>query len=176
LERAGEKIVSKDVTSSQNPGLAPTVLRRAKLFVDFDPQQIDSFLQYLELVEVPQFSHLVHQGQHGDAMYVVLEGELRALTIVEGKETMLTTMVAGDCFGEISLLDRGPRSADVVANRDTKLLKLTSLAFERLIREAPGLGLCFSLALGRASVERLRRSTKRYEDTIRFIRASALAH
>lgn len=164
--------VSKETTSTNNLGLAPAVLRRVKLFAGLDDGQIESFLGYLELAQIPQFSHLVRQGEHGDAMYVVLEGELRALTIVEGKETTLATMGAGDCFGEISLLDQGPRSADVVANRETKLLKLSSGAFERLIREAPALAVPLLLALGRAVVDRVRRSTKRYEDSIRFIRTS----
>jgi len=162
--------VSKDATSSLTLGLAPAVLRRVKLFAAFQDGQVESFLQYLQVVQVPQFSHLVRQGQHGDSMYVVLEGELRALTIVEGKEPTLATMVSGDCFGELSLLDQGPRSADVVANRDSKLLELSSSAFERLIREAPALAVPLLLALSRAVVDRVRRSTKRYEDSIRFIR------
>jgi CRP-like cAMP-binding protein len=155
--------------------LALPVLRRIKLFAGLEERQIESLLDYLEVVQVPQFSHLLRQGQHGDAMYVVLEGELRALTIVEGKESPLGTMAAGDCFGEISLLDQGPRSADVVANRDSKLLKLSSAAFERLIREAPALAVPLLLGLSRAVVDRVRRSTKRYEDSIRFIRTSGVA-
>ena len=163
-------------TPSASLGLAPAVLGRIKLFADLKPDQIDQFLGYVEVVQVPQYSGLVHQGQNGDSMYVVLEGELRALTIVEGKETTLATIGAGECFGEISLLDQGPRSADVVANRDTRLLKLSSAAFERLLREAPALALPIVLALSRALVDRVRRTTKRYEDTIRFIRTSSAAH
>ena len=169
-----EAPVNKDATSALNLGLAPAVLRRVKLFAELDDSQIESFLHYLQVVQVFQFSHLVRQGQHGDAMYVVLEGELRALTIVEGKETTLATMGEGDCFGEISLLDQGPRSADVVANRDTRLLKLSSAAFEQLVREAPALAVPMLLALSRALVERVRRTTKRYEDSIRFIRTSGV--
>ena len=167
--------MSKIGTSSASLGLAPAALGRIKLFAGLKEDQIEQFLGYTEVVQVPQYSSLVHQGQHGDAMYVVLEGELRALTIVEGKESTLATMGAGECFGEISLLDQGPRSADVVANRDTRLLKLSTAAFERLMREAPALALPFVLALSRALVDRLRRTTKRYEDTIRFIRTSSAA-
>jgi CRP-like cAMP-binding protein len=168
--------MSKTGTSSASLGLAPAVLGRIKLFADLKEYQIEQFLGFVELVRVPQYSDLVRQGQHGDAMYVVLEGELRALTIVEGKESTLATIGAGECFGEISLLDHGLRSADVVANRDTSLLKLSSAAFERLLREAPALALPFVLALSRALVDRVRRTTKRYEDTIRFIRTSRAAH
>jgi CRP-like cAMP-binding protein len=165
--------VSKD--TAFNRGLAPTILRGVKLFAGLEDAQLESLLRYLEPLQIPQFSHLVRQGEHGDAMYVILEGELRALTIIEGKETTLATMGSGDCFGEISLLDQGPRSADVIANRDTQLLRLSSAAFERLVREAPALAVPLLLALSRAVVERVRRSTKRYEDSIRFIRTSVAA-
>ena len=147
-------------------------LQRIKLFAGLGRDQLEYFARYLEPVKVPQFGNLVRKGQNGDAMYVVLDGELRALTIIEGKESILATMGAGDCFGEISLLDQGPRSADVVANRDSTLLKLTHAAFERLVREAPALALPFVLALSREAVLRVRHATKRYEDSIQFIRAS----
>src|SRR5215468_1048617 len=146
-------------------------LQRIKLFAGLGADQLECFARYLEPVKVPQFGNLVRKGQHGDAMYVVLDGELRALTIIEGKESILGTMGAGDCFGEISLLDQGPRSADVVANRDSVLLKLSTAGFERLVREAPGLALPFVLALSREAVQRVRHATRRYEDSIQFIRA-----
>ena len=105
-------------------------------------------------------------------MYVVVDGELRALTIIEGKESILATMGPGACFGEISLLDQGPRSADVIANRDSTLLKLSHAAFERLVCQAPALALPFVLALSREAAQRVRHVTKRYEDSIQFIRLS----
>jgi CRP/FNR family transcriptional regulator, cyclic AMP receptor protein len=157
-------------------GFAPTALRRIKLFADLEEAQLESFLRYLEEVRCPQFSHIVRQGQRGDAMYLVLEGEVRALTIVEGKESTLTTIVAGDWFGEISLLDHGPRSVDVIANKDSVLLKLSSDAFERLLGEAPMLAVPFLLALSRTVVGRIRRATKRFEDSVRLIRTSGIIH
>lgn len=165
----------KDPPAKRSRGFDPAALRRFKLFANLEDRQLESFVYYFEMVRVPQFSHLVRQGQYGDAMYVVLEGELRALTIVEGKESILATMKTGDCIGEISLLDQGPRSADVIANKDSVLLTLSSSAFERLMREAPALAVPFLLALSREVVDRVRRTTKRYEDSIRFIRTSSVA-
>jgi len=147
-------------------------LQRIKLLAGLGADQLESFARYLEPVKVPQFGNLVRKGQHGDAMYVVVDGELRALIIIEGKESILATMGPGDCFGEISLLDQGPRSADVVANRDSTLLKLSHAGFERLVREAPALALPFVLALSREAVQRVRQATKRYEDSIQFIRSA----
>jgi CRP-like cAMP-binding protein len=158
--------------STPDPGLALGSLRRTKLFAGLDEPQLASLVDYLELIRFPQFSHIVRQGQHGDAMYVVSEGEVRVLSIVEGKESILATLTAGDCFGEISLLDQGPRSADVIANKDSVLVRISKAAFDRLVREAPALAVPFLLALSRAVVQRVRRTNLKYEDSIRFIRAS----
>jgi len=138
------------------------------------PLQLESFAHYLELVRFPQFGHIIRRGARGAAMFLVLEGEVRALTIVEGKESTLTNIGVGDWFGEVSLLDHGPRSVDVIANTDSVLLKLSSESFQRLLAEAPMLAVPFLLALSRTVVERVRRATKRYEDSIRFIRTSGL--
>ena len=153
-----------------NLGVKPEALRRMKGFAGLDDRQIESFVRYTEVLHCQQFSHIVHKGERGDAMYLVVQGELRALAMLDGKESTLGTIAAGETFGEISLIDQGPRSADVVANRDSVLLKISCMAFEQLLREAPVLAVPFLLALSRSVVGRVRALTSRYEDSIRFIR------
>jgi len=154
-------------------GITPGALRRIKVFAEMDERQLTSFLQYMEVRKYPQFSTVVLKGQHGDAMFLVLEGELRARVLVDGKESTLSTMAVGDCFGELALVDQGPRSADVVANKETVLLKISAEAMKRLFQEAPALAAPFLLALMRALAARLRALTKRYEDSIHFARAAS---
>jgi CRP-like cAMP-binding protein len=150
-------------------------LRRMKCFANMDDLQIESFVRYMELLHCEQFSHIVRSGELGDSMYLVLEGELRALAMVDGKEVTLGTIHVGESFGEISLIDQGPRSADVVANKDSVLLKISSGAFAQVLREAPALPAPFLLALSRAVVGRVRDITKRYVDSVSFIRAAQKA-
>ncbi len=50
-------------------------LRRIKLFADMELAQLESFLHYLEVVRVLKFARLFSKGDHGDAMYFILEGE-----------------------------------------------------------------------------------------------------
>jgi len=156
-------------------GVKPDALRRMKVFAGLDDRQVESFVRYMERIQCPQFSHIVRKGEHGDAMYIVLEGELRALAMVDGKESALATIAVGETFGEISLIDQGPRSSDVVANRDSVLLKFSSVAFDQLLREAPALAVPFLMALSRSVVGRVRGLTKRYEDSVHFIRTTHAA-
>ena len=159
----------------QRIGIKPGSLRRIKIFADMDEKQLESFLHYIEVVTFKQFAYVVRKGDHGDAMYLVLEGELRALTLVDGKESTLSTMTVGEFFGEISLLDHGPRSADVIANQNSVLLKISAGAFEHLTREAPALALPFLYGVSKSVVGRLRTLTKRYEDSIHFARTALSA-
>ena len=156
-------------------GAKPEALRRMKCFAHMDDRQIESFVRYMEVLHCQQFSHIVRSGEHGDAMYLVLEGELRALAMVDGKEVTLGTITAGESFGEISLIDQGPRTADVVANKDSVLLKISSAAFAQVLREAPALPAAFLLDLSRSVVGRVRSITKRYVDAVSFIRAAQRA-
>jgi hypothetical protein len=154
------------------PGFTSSALRRIKLFENLEEPQLEAFSHYVEVVSCPQFGHIIREGQRGEAMYLVIEGEVRALSIVEGKESPLATFPAGQWFGEISLLDHGPRSVHVIANKDSILLKLSSDAFKRLHCEAPTLAIPFLLGLTRTLAERIRRTTKRFENSVRFIRTS----
>ena len=160
----------------QAMGVKPGSLRRIKIFADMDDEQLEGFLRYMEVVKASQYSHVVRKGDHGDAMYFVLEGEVRAMTLIDGKESTLATITAGEFFGEVSLLDQGPRSADVIANKESVLLKISAGAIEKVVREAPELATPFLFALSRSVVNRVRTLTKRYEDSIHFSRMAGAVH
>ncbi len=151
-------------------------LRRIKILADMEERQLESFVQFMEIVAVRQFVEVFRRGEHGDAMYLVLEGELRARVIVDKKETTLSTMAAGDFFGEISLLDAGPRSADVVANSDSRLLKISSAAFAQVMREAPALAASFLYGLSKSIGARVRVLTQKYQDSIHLSRLAGAVH
>jgi CRP-like cAMP-binding protein len=96
-------------------------------------------------------------------MFLIMAGELRARTMITGRETILTTFGPGDFFGEMSLFDQGPRSADVVANVDSTLFRLSTGAFEKLTREMPSLATPFLQATSRTLSARIRADNKRLE-------------
>ena len=130
--------------------------------------QLERFAQFVEAEKVPQWSVIVKQGDPGDSMYFILEGELRARINVMGNETILATLSAGDFFGDISLFDHGPRSADVVANSDSLVVKISAEAFDQLAKEAPEIATPFLRAVGRTLSARIRTDNKRYGDSVKF--------
>lgn len=151
----------KAAPTGEGPAITPCSLRRIKILADLNDAQLSHLSDYLELQPVAQWTAVVRQGEAGDAMFLILEGELRARVMNGDRETILATFGPGDFFGDMALFDHGPRSADVVANVDSTLLRLSSLAFDRLAKEAPALATPFLQATSRTLASRIRADNKR---------------
>jgi CRP-like cAMP-binding protein len=152
--------------------ITPGMLRRVKALAELNNEQLERFIRYMEPQNVRQWAQIVKQGDPDDGMYLVLDGELRVRLMIGGKETILATLGAGECFGEIALFDQGPRSADVVANKESVLLKITSEAFDKLRREAPELSAPILFAISKTLAARIRADNKRIKDSVSFARAA----
>ncbi len=83
-----------------------------------------------------------------ERMYVIQDGEI---DIVVG-DVRRGTLRAGDCFGEIALIDSGPRSASAVARTDCRLVPIDRKRFMFLVQQTPH----FALQVMQAMAERLR--------------------
>jgi Cyclic nucleotide-binding domain len=162
------RAVAGEAPASGETGFNPRMLRRIKILGGLAEDQLERFAAFAEVQRVPQWATIVKQGDHGDAMFLILEGELRVRMEVGGKETILTTLGPGDFFGDISLLDQGPRSADVVANMDSLVVKLTAAGFEKLAVQAPDIATPFLLAVGKTLTARIRADNKRFGDSVKF--------
>lgn len=169
------KLPPSAAASAAALGVQPGSLRRIKMLADVDERLLASLLSYLEVVKVPAFGTVVHKGEHGDSLFMLLEGEVRARITIDGQETTLATMGVGECFGELAVVDQGPRSADVVANQPSVLIKVSESALRKMFAEAPALAAPFMFALTRVITQRVRVLTKRYEDSIHFSRAAGAA-
>jgi 2-oxoglutarate dehydrogenase E1 component len=78
---------------------------------------------------------LFRAGEPGDALYVVVEGALRVVR----RDQVLGVVGAGEVAGELAIVDRKPRSADVLAHTPVSLLKLPARAFEEIVSRSPAL-------------------------------------
>ncbi len=83
---------------------------------------------------------LFRQGDPGDALYLVVSGRLRVSVDLSNEDPrFVTELGCGETVGEMALLDGKPRSATVVATRDSHLARLSKEAFERLSSRRPEL-------------------------------------
>ncbi|MFQ5465933.1 MAG: Crp/Fnr family transcriptional regulator [Thermodesulfobacteriota bacterium] len=78
----------------------------------------------------PKGSQIIVEGEAGDAVYFILQGRVKVtLYGEEGKEIVLSVLNDGDMFGELSIMDNRPRSANVVSVKDLECLVVTKEAF-----------------------------------------------
>jgi CRP/FNR family cyclic AMP-dependent transcriptional regulator len=153
--------IEPPVEKPSQKGFKPGMLRRIKILAELSDAQLAQLAEYLEVQQVSQWTVLFNQGDASDAMYLLMSGELRARTMIGGKETILSTFSPGDFFGDMALFDHGPRSADVLANVDSTLFKLSASSFDRLTREMPALATPFLQATARTLAARIRADNKR---------------
>jgi CRP/FNR family transcriptional regulator, cyclic AMP receptor protein len=86
-------------------------------------------------VEVKAGRVLVEQGRLGHEFFLILDGK----AVVRRDNRKVAELSAGQYFGELSLLDKGPRTATVVADTDMKVLVLGQREFLAVLDDVPGL-------------------------------------
>jgi CRP/FNR family transcriptional regulator, cyclic AMP receptor protein len=98
-------------------------------------RQLRAIARISEVIEVPAASVLARAGQPGEEFFLILDGSAR----VEVSPRKRSRLEPGQYFGEMSLLDGGPRSASVTAETPLRLLVIKRRDFTTLLREAPEL-------------------------------------
>jgi CRP/FNR family cyclic AMP-dependent transcriptional regulator len=133
-----------------------SVIATAPLFESLSKRHLKKIAGLISTVEFDAGDTVIREGEAGDSFFVTVSGQARVLS--GGK--MLHRLIPGDHFGEISLLDGGPRSASVVAETPLSLLRLPRASFLKLIRDDADLARALLSSLAR-TVRRIDRSLGR---------------
>ncbi len=137
------------------------VLAQMPLFAGLAADELDELATLFRPRRYGKGEVVFREGDPGTAFYVVEAGEVKlTLVSLDGKEVMLALLGPGGFFGELSLLDGEPRSADATARVDSLLLILDREDFLRLVEGRPQLARGLLAALSR----RLRRTTEMVHD------------
>jgi len=108
------------------------------LFEALDQSQRETLARHFVLRHFPKNTIVIHEGDDTNSLYVVLEGKVKVYLADEaGKEVVLNTQGAGEYFGEVSLLDDGPRSASVITTEECQLAVLMKQDFIDCLTENP---------------------------------------
>ncbi len=130
-------------------------LKRVPLFSDLSAAELERFAEVAREREYPKNSVILFEDDPGDALYVVSGGQVKVVLIGEdGREVILSVLNDGDFFGEMSLIDDEPRSAHVIAMRDSRLLVLRRDDFQQQLQQVPSI----ALKVLKVMVQRLRRA------------------
>jgi CRP/FNR family cyclic AMP-dependent transcriptional regulator len=130
-----------------------------------DDKDREALAADLDVVRFPAGQVLFHYGDPGDSLYVIRSGEVEVFFKDDtGARIVLETARAGEVFGELSLLDGGPRTASVVATQDLEALRVDRANLDHFLQRHPAATLDLLTAMGRrlrATSEKLRHTASR---------------
>jgi CRP-like cAMP-binding protein len=140
IEWAEDRLV-REVLGAPLPA-TEVQLSEADVFHNFDPSEIAALESRLTRVTLTKgaASAFIHQAG--------------------GRDIRLVTFAPGTVFGELAILDAGPRSASIVADDDFEAYTLSQAQFAALSREAPAIAIKLLANLGRELSSRLRRADR----------------
>ena len=158
-------------------------VRKASIFKNLEDQEISEVLNITTEKRVHKENFIMHEGDEGSTMYLLLEGEVevsKALTMKFGGEDIrkadkvLSSARAQDhvILGEMALIAKEKRSASILAKTDCLLLEIRRDDFMRLIETKAVLGVKVLLNLAELLAARLRHSD---ENVIRLTTALSIA-
>ena len=82
------------------------------------------------LVELEEGEYIFREGELGTEMFIIHEGKIEILNLMNGKEVAIAVLEKGDFFGEMSVLEDLPRAASARAATDCRLLQINGTTFD----------------------------------------------
>ena len=141
-------------------GAVSLLLQNIPLFAGLPAAHLEEISRVAVRRKVPRHTAIVRAGDQTDALFVIISGSAKVLNRdVEGNEVILTILAAGECFGEMGLIDGSPRSADVEANENCELLVIAKSDFKKAL--AGNIDLCLNIM--KSLVDRLREANGKIE-------------
>ena len=147
-----------------------TQLKNAIIFNGLSDEVLAALAQKASTRKLVKDDVLMRKGEPGDSLFLIHNGWVKIVTLdSKGDELIINKCGPGETIGEIALLDRGPRSATVIALEDTEVLELKQDVFQNILDQRPDV----SLAIIRSYSERLRFATTYIERAIDWSQKTA---
>ncbi len=128
--------------SKATPSSVTETLRAVPLFSHLRGDELGRVSKVSRQRSYPKNSVILFEDDPGDALYVVVSGQVKVVLIGEdGREVILSTLKDNEFFGEMALIDDQPRSAHVIAMEDSNLIVLRRDDFHKCLEETPRIAL-----------------------------------
>lgn len=114
--------------------LKKEVIEQSEFFREMRMWQVKKIILLGQIRKAACGEHIYREGDHGDSMFLLLEGHVRRYGIKDGTQTEVAynQFSPGDIFGHISMLDKWPRSAGTRAETDIKFVEFSRQSLDRL--------------------------------------------
>ena len=108
-------------------------LRQVPLLADLSEEDLEQLYGMATTVSIPAGELVLREGDPGDSLFVVLDGQLEVTKRQGRQDVLLAVYKPGQFFGEMALLEQAPRSASVRTLRESRLLVISQAAFQTLL-------------------------------------------
>lgn len=112
-------------------------LKSINIFAETPDHILASVARIIEEIEVDAGENFIQEGEPGDCLYIVIEGQVR----VHSNERTLQILGPGKIVGELALLDPEPRSASVAAVDNAYLFRIDKQPFDEVMADRPEIAL-----------------------------------
>jgi CRP/FNR family transcriptional regulator, cyclic AMP receptor protein len=141
------------------------LLSEVPFFQLMDDDERSALAEHLEIVQMPEGQVIFNTGDPGGSLFIVRSGEVEIFFKNDtGERIVLETALPGDFFGELSLLDKGARSASAVVVKNLEALRLDRDDLEQFLKRHPEAAMDLLTVTGRrlrSNVEKLRHTATR---------------
>lgn len=138
-------------------------LRSVTLLLEFEDAEREAIRSALKIQRFEAGTIILEEGSSNRALHIIREGKVRISRTVDSREVILSDLVAGQTFGELSILEDGRTTATVTAVIDCQVLSLSMADLARFLDESPGAAAKF----WRAIALDLRRRLVQTNDVVR---------
>ncbi|MEW6061990.1 MAG: cyclic nucleotide-binding domain-containing protein [Bacteroidota bacterium] len=114
-------------------------LSKIEIVRSLPPEEMETVLTCVEPITVKAGEVIFHQGDPGNALYLINDGQIEIRSGTNGQTRTIATLDSGHSFGEMALLTGDPRSASAIAITDATLLRLGKDQFDALMEISPNL-------------------------------------
>ena len=113
-------------------------LKAVPFFTQLNDRELEVVRSVASERTYPKNAVVLTEGEMGDSLYMIQSGKVKVVIgDEEGRELILKILGPGDFFGEMSMIDKQPRSASVTTIEPATFLVLSNAAFERCVEQAP---------------------------------------
>lgn len=136
-------------------------LGRTEVFAGLDRTQLKKVAAALDELSLNKDRAIFAEGEEGDSFYIIVKGSVRVVKMGEAREEeVLAVLERGASFGEMALVEKETRSATVITNEPSKLLRMKKHDLEKLLKSDKELALVIYQNFVQMLSKRLRKTSE----------------
>jgi len=163
----------EDIKTDEKSNTKETILKilaNFSFFRGLNEDELTIISKKISIINIEKGEILFKEGDKGDCVYFIVDGQIDVLkesvsgTKIGIDKVLITTLTTGRSIGEMSVIDKIPRSATVKARTESKLITLTLSDFDLICETNPKIGLKIIKEISRLLSMNMRKTSSRLAD------------